>query len=98
METIFKEVHYPNGELSYKNQLLHGKLHGEQLGYYKNGKLEYKWQYLNGKRHGEQLTYHENGELWYKDYYINGVEVLLKKWICYSKPQHQTQSLTDMYV
>jgi len=70
----------------------------DKITFQKNGKLIYKNQFLNGKQHGEQLGYDYNGQLCHKYQYINDKEVSKKEWLDYSKPQHQTQFLTDMYV
>ena len=66
--------------------------------YHNNGELAYKTHYLNGKKHGEQLVYYHNGKLWYKCYFINDKKVSEEEWLEYSKPQYETQFLTDMYV
>ncbi len=64
-----KIIKYPNGQIEYEWNYVHGGKHGIQKGWHENGMLSFEQNYVNDHMDGHQKSWYDNGNIQSEDNY-----------------------------
>jgi antitoxin component YwqK of YwqJK toxin-antitoxin module len=65
-------VFYANGQRTYEQNYVNGRVEGPEIGFHENGKKAYSIQTFGGVKTGRWTWWHDNGKLASEETYVNG--------------------------